>query len=90
MNTTVSNCTSDVEREEEVSIIRYELREEQAGRFVQVTRSILKGLGFLSTLAWGAAALSPGSFRIPVSQQGWVFTIALVWFFLYCAGLFNP
>lgn len=90
MNTTISNCISESEQEEnEITIVSYEAREKAEGRFIQGLRPILKWFGLLSTLAWGAAALSPNSFRIPVPLQGWVFTIAVVWFFSYCAGLFN-
>ena len=45
--------------------------------------------GFLSTIAWGAAALSPETFKIPEALQGWTFIIAILWFFAYCAGFFN-
>jgi hypothetical protein len=90
MNTNVSNHTSDIEQEEqEITVIRHELREETGGPLVQSIRPIVKWLGLLATFAWAAAALFPNAFRIPVSQQGWVFTIAIVWFFSYCAGLFN-
>lgn len=88
MNTNVSTHMSDIEQEE-ITMIRYEPKNETAGRFIQWIRPILKWFGFLSTLAWGAAALSPNSFGISAAQQGWVFTIACIWFFAFCAGLFN-
>jgi hypothetical protein len=89
MNTNLSNYISETEQEEEITLIRYVPGGKREGRFIQWFRPILKWFGFLSTLAWGAAALSPTTFRIPVPLQGWVFIIAILWFFGYCAGLFN-
>ena len=90
MNTTLSNSISETEQEEtEVTILRYVPREKTEGRFIQWIRPILKVFGLLSTLAWGAAALFPATFRIPAALQGWVFILAILWFFGYCVGLFN-
>lgn len=90
MNTNVANCISETEQEEtQITIIHYVPGEKTEGRSVQSIRPILKGFGLLSTLVWGAAALSPNTFRIPAPLQGWVFSITILWFFGYCAGLFN-
>lgn len=89
-NTTLSNCIPDAEQEEnEITMIRYVPREKTEGRFIQGLRPIVKWFGLLSTVAWCAAALSPTTFRIPVPLQGWVFITTILWFFGYCAGLFN-
>jgi hypothetical protein len=87
MNTNVSNRISEIEEED--IIIRYKPAEKIEGPGIGSLRPILKWFGFLSTIAWCAAALSPATFRVPVSSQGWVFTVAIVWLFGYCAELFN-
>jgi hypothetical protein len=90
MNTTVSNYISETEQEEnEITIIHYVPQEKTEAPFIQWLRPILKWFGLLSTLTWGAAALSPTTFGIAVTSQGWVFIITILWFFGYCAGLFN-
>lgn len=88
MNTKPSNLISNLE-EEDIAIGRYEPGKRIEGRFVRAIRPILKWFGFLSTFAWGVAALSPDTFQVPQPLQGWVFLIFIVWVFAFCAGLFN-
>jgi hypothetical protein len=90
MNTNLLNRSSEIEREEtDITIVPYEPREEIESSFIKTTRPVVRWFGFLSTTAWCAAALLPDTFRVPVSAQGWVFTVAILWFFSFCAGLFN-
>jgi hypothetical protein len=89
MNTNVSNRISAIQKEEEIIVVQYEPEKKAERRFVQFLRPIVKWLGLLATLAWGVAALSPETLRVPVHLQGWVFLIAIAWFFAYCAGVFN-
>jgi hypothetical protein len=90
MNTSVSDSLSHFEEEEtDVTIVHYVSVRNLERPVIRFLRPILKWFGLLSAIAWGAAALSPATFRVPVSLQGWVFTIAILWFFGFCAGLFN-
>ena len=90
MNVNLSDRVSNMEQEQtEITVIRYEPREGTDSLFVRTIRPFVKGFGLLSTFAWGTAALFPSTFRIAAPLQGWVFTIAIVWFFAYCAGFFN-
>jgi hypothetical protein len=52
-------------------------------------RHIVKWCGAFSTILLLMAALAPGAFRIPASLEPWVFLIASLWFFAFCAGLFD-
>jgi len=88
MNTNLSNQISEIE-EEDINIIHYEPEGKVEGSHIRFLRPIVKWFGFLSTVTWGMAALFPDTLRVPASLQGWVFTISVVWFFSYCAGLFN-
>jgi hypothetical protein len=88
MNTNVSNQISEIE-EDDITIIRYKPAETIERPGIGSLRRIMKWFGFLSTIAWCAAALSPATFRVPVSSQGWFFIVAILWFFSFCAGLFN-
>ncbi len=87
MNTDLLSNTSEVEEED--NITRYEPAENMEGSRIQLFRPILKWFGLLSTIAWGVAALSPQTFKVPAPLQGWVFIISILWFFAYCIGLFN-
>ncbi|HEX2998307.1 MAG TPA: hypothetical protein VHP14_26010 [Anaerolineales bacterium] len=89
MNTNLSNHISDIEKEQEIAFVQYKPGEKVERRSVQILRPILKWFGILSTLAWGVAALSPETLRVPVHLQGWTFLVFIAWFFAYCAGAFN-
>lgn len=88
MNTNLSNRISEME-EEEITVIRYMPDEKIESLRVRFLRPILKWFGFLSTMAWGVAAIFPGAFRIPAYAQGWVFVTAVFWLVAFCAGFFN-
>lgn len=89
MNTNLSHRISDIENKEEIIFVPYEPERKAERRLVRFLQPIVKWFGFLSTLAWGVAALSPETLRVPVHLQGWVFVITIMWFFAYCVGIFN-
>lgn len=90
MNTNVSDSLSPFEEEEaDFTVVHYVSLKSLERPVTRSLRHVVKWLGSLSTIAWAVAALSPETFKIPVTLQGWTFTIAIVWFFAYCAGLFN-
>jgi hypothetical protein len=90
MNANVSDTLSHFEAEQaDVTMVRYVSVRNQEPPLVRSLRPIVKWFGFLSTVAWGVAALSPETLRVPVHLQGWVFVISILWFFAYCAGFFN-
>ena len=88
MNTKLLTHTSDID-EEDVTIIQYEAQKRVERSRFQAMRAIVKGFGLLSTIAWGVAAVSPVTLRVPAPLQGWVFVISILWFFAYCSGFFN-
>lgn len=89
MNTNLSNRISDIEQEEKIIFVHYEPEKRAERRFVKLLRPIVKWFGLLSTLAWGVAALSPETLRVPEHLQGWTFLAFIAWLFAYCAGVFN-
>ena len=48
-----------------------------------------KWFGAVSTLLILAAALTPDTFRIPNSLRPWIFLGALLWYFIFAAGIFS-
>ena len=90
MNTNVSDSLSHFEEEKADFTIVHYVSIKNLGRPVSSTlRLVVKWFGLLSTVAWGVAALSPNTLKIPLHLQGWVFIISILWFFAYCAGFFN-
>ncbi len=90
MNTNVSDSLSPFEEEEaDFTIVHYVSLKNLERPAIRSLRPIVKWFGLLSTIAWGVAALSPATFKIPTALQGWAFVVAIVWFFAYCAGFFN-
>jgi hypothetical protein len=90
MNTTVSDSMSRFEDEEaDVTIVRYVALKNSERPLNPSLRAVVKAFGLLSTVAWGVAALSPETLRVPAHLQGWVFLVSILWFFAYFAGLFN-
>lgn len=90
MKTNVSDSLSPFEEEEaDFTIVHYVSLKNLKRPVSRSLRTIVKWFGLLSTIAWGVAALSPNTFRIPGQMQGWIFMTAILWFFAYCAGLFN-
>jgi hypothetical protein len=90
MNTNVSDSLSPCEAEEaDFTIVHYVSLKNLEKPVTRSLRTIVKWFGLLSTIAWGVAALSPETFKVPAALQGWTFLIAILWFFAYCAGFFN-
>jgi hypothetical protein len=90
MNTNVSDSLSPFQEEEaDFIIVHYVSLKNLEQPVLRSLRPIVKWFGLLSTVVWGVAALSPETFKIPVPLEGWTFVIAVMWFFAYCAGLFN-
>lgn len=55
-------------------------------KYIQLLR---KWFGVVTTVFVVAAALAPDTFRIPHSLRPWVFLGAVLWYFLFAAGVFN-
>ena len=90
MNTNVSDALSPFEEEEaDFTIVHYVSLKTLERPVIHSLRPIVKWFGLFSTIAWGVAALSPETFKIPTPLQGWTFVIAIAWFFAYCAGFFS-
>ncbi len=80
---------STEEDKADIIIVRYEPKPEADGKFIQRIRRPLKIFGYISTMAWTAAALAPNTFNVPLNFRPWVFVTFIFWFFSFCAGLFN-
>ena len=73
----------------DITIVRYEPGARTDGKLIQIFRRPLKIFGYISTMAWTAAALAPATFNVPINFRPWVFVTFIFWFFGFCAGLFN-
>jgi hypothetical protein len=50
---------------------------------------IFKWFGAIVSVLLSAAALTPGTFRIPANLQPWLFLTAIFWILAFCAGIFD-
>lgn len=87
--TSTSEIRSCEEEYADVTIVHYEPGTRRQGKLINFIRLPLKVFGVISTAAWGAAALIPNTFNVPLNFRPWVFLTFIFWFFGFCAGLFN-
>ncbi len=90
MNIYTSNRVSSPREEEaEILVIRYEPQERKEGTSMRFVRPLVKWFGLLSTIVLGALTFAPDTFNVPMHLRPWVFLTFVLWFFAFCAGLFN-
>ncbi len=87
--TSTPEFRSTEEDNADIVVIRYEPGTQPEGKLIQIFRRPLKIFGYISTVAWTAAALAPATFNVPINFRPWVFVTFIFWFFGFCAGLFN-
>jgi hypothetical protein len=78
------------DKEADNNVYRHVPRERRQGDSMRFIRLLVRWFGILSTLALGAAALSPDTFNVPLQWRPWIFLTFIFWFFAFCGGLFNP
>jgi hypothetical protein len=71
-----------------VIFLRHELQEETQG--MSFKQRLLQWFGRFALLVLGAATLAPATLNISTGFRPWVCVAFILWFFAYCAGMFNP
>jgi hypothetical protein len=74
------------EENEHIAVVDDESAMQLPGGFMQ---RFLKWFGILSTIVLGAVAFDPNSLHISLNVRPWIFLVFVMWFFAFCAGMFN-